>query len=149
MGEAPKNAEEWRMIKGAVLDEWNGDGFIITGKVGAQGPKACLGTIAEQSGKKLPGQYETGGGTQAFFFMDKDAQAAITKRGQEVIADGKPRQYLDIQTGTTFTIRPTGWKDANGIWGYVRAPGAKSVTVARLGNRELANKQSNEVTVEP
>lgn len=149
VGEAPKTAEEWRMVKGAVLDEWNGDGFIITGKVGANGPKACVGTIAEQSGKKLPGQYEPGGGTQAFFFMHKDAQAEITKRGQEVIADGRPRQYLDLITGTVFTIRPTGWKDANGIWGYVRAPGVKSVTVARLGNRELANKQSHEVTVEP
>lgn len=149
VGGAPKTAKEWRETKGAVLDEWNGDGFMVTGKVGANGPKACVGTIAEQSGKSLPGQYLEGGGTQALFFMDKDTQAAITKRGQEVIADGKPRQYLDTRTGTTFTIRPTGWKDANGIWGYVRAPGVKSVTVARLGNRELADKQSNEVTITP
>lgn len=149
LGDAPKTAREWREIKGSVLDEWNGDGFIVTGKVGAKGPKACVGTIAEQSGTALPGQYLEGGGTQAFFFMDTKGQAELSAKGKIAIETGKTQYHIDQVTGTVFTIRPTGWKDANGIWGYVRAPGVKSVTAARLGNRELANKQSNEVTVTP
>ncbi len=45
-------------------------------------------------------------------------------------------------TGMHFEIRPTGWTDANGTWGYAHQPGAGSVQVARLGAREMETKDS-------
>ncbi len=61
LGKAPETAEEWRKVKGAVLDEWNRDGFIVVGTVGESGKvKACTGKIAEQGGKDILGQYLPG-----------------------------------------------------------------------------------------
>lgn len=149
VGEAPKTAKEWRK-KSGVLDEWNRDGFIVEAKIGkSPGPKACVGTISEQSGKKLPGQYLEGGGTQAFFYMDQDAQKMLTFLGQHVMETGQPFEWVDKASGMIFNIRPTGWKDANGIWGYIRGPSPGQVATVGLAKSELSSKNSDQVVVNP
>ncbi|MGQ7940043.1 hypothetical protein [Paraburkholderia sp. D1E] len=59
MGSIPKTAEEWR-IHSAVLDEWNGNGFIAILHFppdlenAMSTAKGWAGQIAEQFGSKLP-----------------------------------------------------------------------------------------------
>ena len=149
IGASPQTAEEWRG-PAAVLDEFNGDGYIVTGKVvGANGPKAVVGTVSEQAGTKIPGQYLPGGATQAFFFMDAKSQAELNSLGERVIATGKPIDWIDPVSGIEFQIKPTGWTDANGVWGYFHVPGAGTVQTSRLGAREMASKDNEEVVVTP
>lgn len=135
----PKHAREWRETS-AVLDEWNHDGFIITGKVTKKARvKACTGKIAEQRGKDLAGQYLPGGGQQAIFELSENAIEVIGKVSERVIKTGKARKC--IVDGIEFTIRPTGWTDVNGLWGYLRGPGEMSMHVAQLGVTEKASKE--------
>lgn len=148
LGKAPSNAKEWRE-KSAVLDEWNRDGFVITGKIGKPGPKACVGTISEQSGAKLAGQYLEGGGTQAFFFMRDEVKNQINYLGKRAMKTGKTYKWTDEATGMVFELKPTGWTDANGIWGYIRGPSPGQVATANLAAHELASKNSNEVAITP
>lgn len=69
VGEPPKTAEEWRRLA-AVLDTWNGNGFIVVMQLphdfGERVPmaKAWAGKIAEQYGTAIPVQYLEGGGDQ-------------------------------------------------------------------------------------
>ncbi|RBL06667.1 hypothetical protein BRN33_23385 [Xanthomonas oryzae pv. oryzae] len=149
IGEAPKSAQEWRPPT-AVLDEFNRNGFIVTGKVvGENGPKAVVGTVAEQMGKDLPGQYLPGGATQAFFFLDKPVADQLTALGKRAIAENKPFAWIDPASGMRFEVKPTGWKDVNGIIGYFHTPGPTSVTTARLAEREQATKEHRQVVVSP
>ncbi|QBH03052.1 hypothetical protein [Xanthomonas oryzae] len=149
VGEAPKSAQEWRPPT-AVLDEFNRNGFIVTGKVsGKNGPKAVVGTVAEQAGVKLPGQYLPGGATQAFFFLDKPVAEQLTALGKRAIAENKPFTWIDPASGMIFEVKPTGWKDVNGIIGYFHPPGLTSVTTARLAEREQATKEHRQVVVSP
>ena len=146
LGAPPKTAKEWRE-KAAVLDEWNRDGFIIVGTVpDGSRIKAAVGTISEQSGTKLPGQYLPGGEMQAVLDMSKDAKTGLSKIADEVVKTSKPGAWIDPATGMRFEIRPTGWKDANGIHGYIHMPGVAAVQTARLGAREQASKDHREVT---
>jgi nitrate reductase NapE component len=131
LGHPPKTAKEWR-IKAAVKDEWNRDGFVVVGTVPKNSNiKACTGLISEQAGTKLAGQYLEGGGMQAFFLMDRNAASKVgndmltlNKAGEEVMKSGKALTWIDPASGMHFEIRPTGWTDANGIWGYAHQPGA-------------------------
>ncbi|SPK75140.1 conserved protein of unknown function (plasmid) [Cupriavidus taiwanensis] len=149
LGPPPKSAQQWRE-RAAVLDEFNRDGYVVVGRVvGTNPPKAVVGTVAEQTGSKLSGQYLPGGATQAFFMLDEETSKGLKALGEEVIASGKARAWTDTLTGITFHIRPTGWKDANGVWGYARMPGPTSVQTARLGAREQATKKNREVLVTP
>ncbi|AXM31627.1 hypothetical protein BRN52_06345 [Xanthomonas oryzae pv. oryzae] len=149
VGEAPQSAQEWRPPT-AVLDEFNRNGFIVTGKVsGNNGPKAVVGTVAEQVGVKLPGQYLPGGATQAFFFLDTPVADQLTALGKRAIADNKPFTWIDPASGMRFEVKPTGWKDVNGIIGYFHTPGPTSVTTVRLAEREQATKEHRQVVVSP
>lgn len=149
LGAAPKTAREWRE-KAAVLDEFNRDGYLVVARVnGKTGPKAVVGTVAEQTGEKLPGQYLPGGATQAFFVLDNSVAAQLEKKGAEVVTSGKPAAWTDPTSGMAFRIVPTGWTDANGVWGYLKTPGAGTVQTARLGAREQATKDNREVLVMP
>ncbi len=149
IGPAPKTAKEWRE-RAAVLDEFNRDGFFVVGKVeGHNPPKAVVGTVAEQSGANLPGQYLPGGATQAVIGWEKPTADYLYALGQKVMASGKAEIWTDALSGITFHIRPTGWKDANGIWGYAATPGPGTVQTARLGAREQATKDNREVMVTP
>ncbi|MDQ0073475.1 hypothetical protein J2W34_005283 [Variovorax boronicumulans] len=146
LGSPPKTAKEWRE-KAAVLDEWNRDGYLVVGTVPADSNiKAAVGTISEQSGKNIPGQYLPGGNPQAVIDMDIAAKGGLANVAKEVIASGKAKPWKDPVTGMTFEIKPTGWTDANGIHGYINMPGAASVQTARLGSREMATKENREVT---
>lgn len=149
IGEAPKSAQEWRPST-AVLDEFNRNGFLVTGKVvGDGGPKAVVGTVAEQTGTKLPGQYLPGGATQAFFFLDQPVADHLTALGQRAIAENRLLTWVDPASGMHFEIRPSGWKDVNGIIGYLHTPGPGMVAIVRLGEREQATKEHRQVVVSP
>lgn len=149
LGKAPTAAREWRE-HAAVLDEFNRDGFIVIGKViGAKGPKAAVGTVSEQAGTKLSGQYLGGGTTQALFFTNATSADHLKQLGEQVIKSGKSETWVDTVEGITYEIRPTNWNDANGIWGYLHMPGSGKIQTARLGAREVASKKNDEVTVTP
>jgi hypothetical protein len=149
LGKPPTTAKEWREYA-AVLDSFNGDGFYVTARVsGSKGPKAVVGTVSEQFGEKIPGQYLPGGATQAFFFLDKDFGKTLSDMGHEFISTGGTKKLVDPVSGLEITFHKTGWTDANGVWGYLRAPGLGTVQTARVGTREMATKQNNEVAIHP
>jgi hypothetical protein len=149
IGLPPQTAKEWRELA-AVLDSFNGDGFFVTATVvGKNGPKAAIGTVSEQFGKRIPGQYLPGGTTQAFFYLERAFSDALRKAGQDFISGTGTRKMFDPATGMEFTFHSTGWKDANGIWGYIRGPGTTAVQTARVGSRERATKENREVIVHP
>ncbi|SAK78378.1 hypothetical protein AWB80_04760 [Caballeronia pedi] len=140
IGEPPANAKQWRE-QAAVLDEFNRDGYIVTGHViSDQGPKAAVGTVSEQVSEKIPGQYLPGGGTQAFFFLNKESSDMLSELGKNVIDTRSPVPWVDEISGIAFEIKPTGWKDANAVHGYLRLPGQGTVQTVKLGKREQASK---------
>jgi len=140
MGGMPKNGKEWREYSGAVLDEWNHDGFIAVGTVEESGKvKACTGKIAEQYGEKIPGQYLPGGGKQAMIDTPADLAEQINAVAAQVVQDGKARTFSS--GGYSWEIKPTGWKDVNGVHGYDVATRTAGVQTAKLGAREQASKE--------
>ena len=140
MGGVPKNAKEWREYSGGVLDEWNHAGFIAVGTVEESGKiKACTGKIAEQYGDKIPGQYLPGGGKQAMIDTSADLAKQINAVAAQVVQDGKVRTLS--AGGYSWEIKPTGWKDANGIHGYDVVMLTAGVQTAKLGAREQASKE--------
>ena len=149
VGKPPKTAKEWREYA-AVLDSFNGDGFYVTAKVvGNNGPKAVVGTVSEQFGEKIAGQYLPGGATQAFFFLDEAFTNTLKQMGHDFITSGKSSTLIDPITGLEITFHKTVWTDANGIWGYIHAPGTTTVQTARLGSRDRASKENHEVFIHP
>lgn len=138
LGSPPRNAEEWR--KGsAVLDEWNRDSFIVVGTVREKDAvKACTGKIAEQAGKDIPSQYLPGGAKQAMLQLPPDINDLLRAAGERVIATGKPEMFE--RAGVAWVIKPTGWKDANGIHGYDLVTLKAGVQTTRLAVREEATK---------
>jgi hypothetical protein len=141
LGEAPKSAKEWRNPSG-VLDEWNHDNFIMIGTVEEPHKiKACTGTIAEQTGNRIPGQYLPGGGKQAMIETPKSVAQQLNALADQVMADGKPRSIT--LNGVRWELKPTGWTDATGIHGYESMPGPTAVQTERLGSQEHATKTAN------
>ncbi len=149
LGKPPKTAREWREYA-AVLDSFNGDGFFVSARVvGGNGPKAVVGTVSEQFGAKIPGQYLPGGATQAFFFLDKDFSKILSDAGHDFINGSGVHKLVDPVSGLEITFHKTNWTDANGVWGYLKGPGTGTVQTARVGAREQANKHNNEVLIHP
>lgn len=141
LGEAPKSAAQWRK-DAAVLDEFNRDGFIVTGTVPAGADiKACVGVVSEQFGKNIPGQYLAGGAHQAVIHWDATLKAKIIAAGNEVMKTQKAVKVVDPHTGMIFEVAATGWKDSNGVHGYFHLPGPGAVQTAKLGARERASKE--------
>jgi len=62
----------------------------------------------------------------------------LTELGQEVIKSGRTQKYLCPTTGIEFEIKPTGWRDANGIHGYP----AQSNTTFSMSTVPLAKAES-------
>ena len=146
LGAPPKTAKEWRELA-AVLDEFNRDGFMVVATItGKHPPKAVVGTVAEQYAEKIPGQYLPGGGTQAFFFLERASSEALTKVGQEVMASKKAAKFVDPVSGISYEVKPTGWTDANEIHGYLNMPGPAAVHTSSLGASEMAIKENREVS---
>lgn len=148
VGEPPRAARQWRE-QAAVLDEWNRDGYILVGTIRGNGPKSAVGTIAEQGGTKLPGQYLPGGGTQANFHFDNASSQHLKSLADQVINTGRPAYWTDPASGIAFEIKPTGWHDANGVWGYIHPPSAGTVQTARVGAREQVSKEHRQVVITP
>lgn len=141
LGEPPKNAKQWRE-SAAVKDEWNRDGFVVVGTVSEHANiKSCVGTISEQYGKELPGQYLPGGGQQAYFDFSRAQSDQLQLVADEVMATGKPKKWKDSVSGLEFEVRPTGWTDANGVYGYSHMPGPATIQTAKLAARERASKE--------
>lgn len=138
LGTPPKDAKEWRKSS-AVLDEWNRDSFIVEGTVREPNTiKACTGKIAEQIGDKIPGQYLPGGGKQAMLQLATDLNDLLRAAGERVISSGKPEAFE--RGGISWVIKPTGWKDANGIHGYDLVTLKAGIQTSRLAAREEAAK---------
>lgn len=149
LGPPPQTAKEWRELA-AVLDSFNGDGFYMVARVtGNKGPKAAIGTVSEQFGKDIPGQYLPGGATQALFYLEKTFSKSLSQAGQEFAKGAKVGTIVDPATGLEFTFHATGWTDANGIWGYIHGPGTSTIQTAKVGTREQATKENREVTLQP
>lgn len=149
VGPPPKTAKEWREMA-AVLDSFNGDGFYVSARVvGNKGPKAVVGTVSEQFGEKIPGQYLPGGATQAFFLLDSGIKDILNQAGQAFSKGAKTSKIFDPLTGLEFTVHSTGWTDANGIWGYIHAPGTTTIQTARVSTREQASKHNKQVVIHP
>ncbi len=147
VGKPPKDAKEWRM-NSAVLDEWNRDGFLVTATLQKEAKiKACVGMNSEMYGKSIPGQYLPGGGTQAFFFLNEESAKVLAQKGQEVVASGKPVQWVDQASGMRLEIKPTGWTDANGVHGYLESAHPAYVQAVKLETRELAAKDNRETPI--
>ncbi len=142
LGAAPTTARAWRE-QAAVLDEWNRDGFVLVGTILESGRiKACTGIIAEQSSQKIAGQYLTGGGKQAMLQLEPAVYKKLQERGEQVVASGM--RWSDVMGGVRWEIRPTGWQDANGVWGYGEALVRATIRAVRLGARERASKSPSE-----
>jgi hypothetical protein len=106
--------------------------------------KSCVGHISEQVGEKIPGQYLPGSNTleQAFVNMPAETNLALKKAGKRVVSGKDPYlHWSDKASGLDFEVRPTGWDDANGIWGYDDLPDPREVRTQPLGPREIADKK--------
>lgn len=76
---------------------------------------------------------------------------ALAKVGHDFWAGKGPAHVTvdDPATGMEFIFSATGWKDANGIWGYLHPPGTVTTQTARVGARENASKNNDQVFVSP
>lgn len=146
LGEAPKSAEEWR-IRSAVLDEWNGNGFLAIVHLPADLPahmdlKAWSGQIAEQYGKEVPTQYLEGGGHQLIVDLG-DLADEITAAG-ELLKQGKLPPTIS-RNGVTVELRATNWTNIEDVYGYSKFEESvrDAAQTRRLGTEEIQTKVSN------
>ncbi|MDR6383763.1 hypothetical protein [Paraburkholderia caribensis] len=147
LGNTPKDAEEWR-IRSAVLDEWNGNGFLVVARLpddfGKRMPnsKAWAGQIAEQFGDIVPAQYLEGGGQQLVIdlgHLSKD----ITTAGKTVKETGLPLSQ-EIG-GIHFDFYPTNWKNVEDVYGYSKFSDniSGAAKTRRLASDEIQTKLTN------
>ncbi|MGK3141401.1 hypothetical protein [Pantoea sp. C2G6] len=122
----PGSAEEWRQLS-AVLDEWNGNGFLVVLHLPEDlstrmpGTNAWHGKIAEQFGNDIPAQYLQGGGEQVIINLDEMLKKELNRIGEQVKATGQPAS-TEIN-GVKAEFYPTHWKDVEGVHGYTRPEG--------------------------
>jgi len=122
----PGNAEEWRQLS-AVLDEWNGNGFLVVLHLPEDlatrmpGTNAWHGKIAEQFGQKRANQYLEGGGEQVIINLDEMLKTELNRIGEQIKASGQPAS-MEIN-GVKAEFYPSGWKDVEGVHGYSKPEG--------------------------
>lgn len=141
----PGNAEEWRQLS-AVLDEWNGNGFLVVLKLPEDlaarmpGTNAWHGKIAEQFGNDVPAQYLQGGGEQVIINLNELLKKELNRVGEKVKATGQPAS-VEIN-GVKAEFYPTGWKDVEGVHGYSKPDGIEPpyVITRELHDDELRSK---------
>jgi hypothetical protein len=146
-GNVPKGAEEWR-IRSAVLDEWNGNGFIailhFPSDLASRMPEAkgWGGQIAEQFGKDIPAQYLEGGGQQLFIDLKELAQE-ITTVGDKLKA-GEAVQPLE-KNGIRVEFRSTNWSNVEDVYGYSKFEDdiRGAARTRRLATDEIQSKITN------
>ena len=131
----------------AVLDEWNGNGFLVVLHLpedfGTHMPRsnAWHGKIAEQFGKDIPDQYLKGGGEQVIIELDRGFQNAINNYGNQIKANGQP-MTVDIY-GVKAEFYPSEWKEVSGKYGYSKTEEITppyATTTRQLHDDELRNK---------
>lgn len=147
LGAPPKSAEEWR-TRAAVLDEWNGNGFIAVLRFPPDleqrmpSLKGWSGQIAEQYGTQVPSQFLEGGGEQLIIDLgplaDKITEAGeIIKRGETV----GPIEW----NGIRVELKTTHWDNVEGQYGYSRFIDdfSNAVRTRRLHTDEIQTKLTN------
>ncbi|WP_241609547.1 hypothetical protein [Rosenbergiella australiborealis] len=142
----PNSAEEWRQLS-AVLDEWNGNGFLVVLHLPEDlamrmpGTNAWYGKIAEQFGQKRTNQYLEGGGEQVIINLDEMLKAELNRIGEQVKATGQSAS-VEIN-GVKAEFYPTGWKDVEGVHGYNKPEGIDppyATYTRKLHDDELRSK---------
>ena len=142
----PANAEEWRRFS-AVLDEWNGNGFLVVLHLSEDlatrmpGTNAWHGKIAEQFGQKRTTQYLEGGNEQVIINLDQTLQDEVKRIGEQVKVTGQPVR-AEIN-GATAEFYPTNWQEANGRYGYPKPEGIEppyATLTRKLHDDELRSK---------
>ncbi|MEA4717662.1 hypothetical protein VBQ97_27350, partial [Klebsiella pneumoniae] len=142
----PGSAEEWRQLS-AVLDEWNGNGFLVVLHLPEDlatrmpGTNAWHGKIAEQFGQKRPDQYLQGGGEQVIINLDEMLKQELNRIGEQVKTTGQAAS-VEIN-GVKAEFYPTHWKDVEGTFGYTRSEGIEppyATTTRELHDDELRSK---------
>lgn len=149
----PADGEEWRRFS-AVLDEWNGNGFLVVLHLPQDlaarmpGTNAWHGKIAEQFGQKRTTQYLEGGHEQVIINLDEMLQKEVRRIGEQVKATGQPVR-VEIN-GVKAEFYPTNWQDVNGIYGYPKPVGIEPpyATITRkLHDDELRSKMKDRTMV--
>ena len=153
VGEAPKSAEEWR-TRSAVLDTWNGNGYLavlhLPDDFAMRMPqaKAWQGKIAEQFGSSTPVQYLEGGGEQVVIDLGKLAEE-ITKVGEKIKAGELAANGPMIVDGIRVDFFETKWENVEKVYGYSRFEDdiGYAAKTRRLATDEVQSKvtQTNSV----
>lgn len=142
----PGNAEEWRQFS-AVLDEWNGNGFLVVLHLPEDlamrmpGTNAWHGKIAEQFGSDIPTQYLAGGGEQVIINLDEVLKKELNRIGEQIKATGQSAS-VEIN-GVKAEFYPSGWKDVEGVHGYSKPEGIEppyTTYTRELHDDELRSK---------
>ncbi|TKI02614.1 DUF4112 domain-containing protein [Martelella alba] len=142
----PGSAEEWRKLS-AVLDEWNGNGFLVVLHLPEDlatrmpGTNAWHGKIAEQFGEKRTNQYLEGGGEQVIINLEEGLKKELNRIGEQVKATGQSAS-VEIN-GVKAEFYPTHWQDVEGLHGYSKPDGIEppyAATSRELHDDELRSK---------
>jgi hypothetical protein len=131
-GMPPASTEKWRGPC-AVLDEWNGNGWIIKIHIPSNVKiPACTSTVSEQFGKNIAGQFLEGGAQQAVIesFMEHE----IVSIAEKLYAKGGGQAKLS--NGISIDVHASGWKGVSGEIGYRETVIPGAAVVERLGLAE-------------
>ncbi|CNE06262.1 hypothetical protein [Yersinia mollaretii] len=149
----PGNSKEWRNLS-AVLDEWNGNGFLVVLHLPKDlatrmpGSNAWHGKIAEQFGQKRANQYLEGGGEQVIINLDKILQKELNRIGEKVKSVGQP---VNVEiNGIKAEFYPTNWQEVNGVHGYSKLERIEppyATTTRKLHDDELRSKVKDRVII--
>jgi hypothetical protein len=111
--------------RSAVLDTWNGNGYLavlhLPDDFAMRMPqaKAWQGKIAEQFGSSTPVQYLEGGGEQVVIDLGKLAEE-ITKVGEKIKAGELATNGPMIVDGIRVDFFETKWENVEKVYGYSR-----------------------------
>ncbi|KAB0636848.1 hypothetical protein [Burkholderia latens] len=155
VGEPPKTAEEWRRLA-AVLDTWNGNGFIVVMQLphdfGERMPtaNAWAGKIAEQYGTATPVQYLEGGGDQLVVDFGKLSEY-VTEEGNKIkqqFANFTGHADFHVQRefdGVKIEFHKTNWENVEKVYGYSKYEDDihYSTKTRRLASDEIQTKSTN------
>ncbi|MFM0130535.1 hypothetical protein [Paraburkholderia sediminicola] len=146
VGNAPKNAEEWR-TRAAVLDEWNANGFLVVAHLPDNlaelwpEAKAWMGKISEQYSEKEPLQYLEGGGEQLLANFGEEITKKITDIGKDVKAVDSGGVRTEVINGVRFDFYKTNWENVEKVYGYGKtAEDANAAATRKLAKDELRDK---------
>ncbi|MDN7592381.1 hypothetical protein [Burkholderia seminalis] len=155
VGEPPKTAEEWRRFS-AVLDTWNGNGFMVVMQLphdfGDRVPtaNAWAGKIAEQFGEKSPVQYLEGGADQLVVDFGKLSEF-VTEEGNKIKKQfenftGHANVHVEREfNGVKIEFHKTNWENVEKVYGYSKYEDDihYATETRRLAGDEIQTKATN------